>query len=97
MKFFKVSIVLVFTIFTFLMAYYNQNKDIDLNLFDKHVQCPVWLVISVFFLLGLIANQIVCIIDDMHYTKKIKEYKKQIKQLKDEVVSLRKLTIKQDD
>ncbi len=97
MKIFKVSIVLFFAFFTFLAAYYNQSKDIDLNLFGKHLQCPLWLVISVFFLLGLIANQIVCIIDDIHYTKKIKEYKKLIKQLKDEVVSLRKLTIKQDD
>lgn len=97
MKVLKVSIVFVFAVFTFLAAYYNQSKDVDVNLFGKYLQCPLWLIISVFFLLGLIASQIVCIIDDIRYTNKIKEYKKQIKQLKDEVVSLRKLTVTNND
>lgn len=97
MKFFKILIVFVFSFFTFLIAVYNENKEVDLNIFDLHIVCPLWLIIGVFFLLGLIANQVVCIIDDINYTNKIKECKKQIKELKNEVLSLRKLTLKQDD
>lgn len=97
MKVFKTLTVLIFALFAFLIAICNQNKEVDLNILDLHIVCPVWLIVGVFFLLGLIANQIVCIIDDINYTNKIKECTKQIKELKNEVLSLRKLTLKQDD
>ncbi|MGB9755411.1 MAG: hypothetical protein ACPLXO_00890 [Desulfurella sp.] len=97
MKFFKILIMLIFAIFTFLIGIYNQNKEVDLSIINLHIVCPIWLIVGVFFLLGLIANQVVSIIDDISYTNKIKEYKKQVKELKNEVLSLRKLTLKQDD
>ena len=97
MKFIKTSIILLFAIFTFIVSYYNQQTEINLNLFGFNMTCPIWLIIGVFFLLGLIANKIVCLIDYANYAKKIKEYKKELKQLKDEVLSLRKLTLKQDE
>ncbi|WP_086034466.1 lipopolysaccharide assembly protein LapA domain-containing protein [Desulfurella amilsii] len=97
MKFIKTSIILLFVLFAFIISYYNQQAEVNLSLFGFNMLCPVWLIIGVFFLLGLIANQIVCLIDCTNYAKKIKEYKKEIKQLKDEVLSLRKLTLKQDE
>jgi uncharacterized integral membrane protein len=97
LKFIKASTISLFAIFTFLVSYYNQQTQINLNLFGFNIVCPIWLIIGVFFLLGLIANEIVCLIDYTNYAKKIKEYKKELKQLKDEVLSLRKLTLKQDE
>ncbi len=97
MKFLKNLPILLFGIFAFIISYNNKHTDVNLSILNFSIQCPLWLIIGSFFLLGLIANQIVCLIDDIDYTKKIKEYKEQIKQLKDEVVSLRKLTLEKDE
>lgn len=97
MKFIKISIVLFFALFAFIVSFYNQQVEVNLNLFGYHMVCPIWLIVGVFFLLGLIANQIVCLIDYTNYVKKIKDYTKEIKQLKNEVHALRKLTLKQDE
>lgn len=96
MKFAKFFTIIVLAGFDFLVAIANP-KDIYLNFFNYDLKCPMWLIISVFFLLGFIANQIICIIDDYYTIKKMRGFKKQIEQLKGEVASLRKLTIKQDD
>ncbi|MGB9743699.1 MAG: lipopolysaccharide assembly protein LapA domain-containing protein [Desulfurella sp.] len=97
MKLLKNLSFLVIGAFAFIISYYNKQIEVNLNIFGFVIQCPIWLVIGVFFLLGLIASQIVCLIDDIDYTKKIKEYKKEIKQLKDEVLTLRKLTLNKDE
>ncbi|AHF98198.1 MAG: DUF1049 domain-containing protein [Desulfurella sp.] len=97
MKLLKNLSFLVIGAFAFIISYYNKQIEVNLNIFGFVIQCPIWLVIGVFFLLGLIASQIVCLIDDIDYTKKIKEYKKEIKQLKDEVIALRKLTLNKDE
>jgi uncharacterized integral membrane protein len=82
LKFIKTSIILLFAIFAFIVSYYNQQTEINLNLFGFNMVCPVWLIIGVFFLLGLIANQIVCLIDYANYAKKNKRIQKRIKTTK---------------